>query len=144
MEQLDKDCLFCKIIRGEVPSYTVFENDDVKAFLDISQVTPGHTLMIPKKHIINFFDYTTEDAQKYLQYIPVIANAIKKAFPDAKGMNICSNNGKVAGQAVMHSHIHFIPRYADDGLTITKTPNNADKYDEQKYQTIADKIKAQF
>ena len=56
MTELEKDCLFCKIIRGEIPSYTVFENDDVKAFLDISQVTKGHTLIIPKKHMINFFD----------------------------------------------------------------------------------------
>ena len=58
MEKLVDDCLFCKIIRGEIHSYTVFENDDFKAFLDISQVNPGHTLMVPKKHIVNLFDYT--------------------------------------------------------------------------------------
>ena len=109
MENLDKDCLFCKIIRGEIPSYTVFENDDVKAFLDISQVNPGHTLMVPKKHIVNLFDYTKEDAQRYLQYIPEIANAIKAAFPNVTAMNITTNNGKAANQVVMHSHIHFIP-----------------------------------
>ena len=64
MTELEKDCLFCKIIRGEIPSYTVFENDDVKAFLDISQVTKGHTLIIPKKHLVNFFDYSQEDAAR--------------------------------------------------------------------------------
>ena len=69
MENLDKDCLFCKIIRGEIPSYTVFENDDVKAFLDISQVNPGHTLMVPKKHIVNLFDYTKEDAHIFLKLL---------------------------------------------------------------------------
>ena len=129
MENLDKDCLFCKIIRGEIPSYTVFENDDVKAFLDISQVNPGHTLMVPKKHIVNL--------------IPEIANAIKAAFPNVTAMNITTNNGKAANQVVMHSHIHFIPRFEGDGLKLM-TRNNADKYNEAKYNEVANKIKAQF
>ncbi|WEV70437.1 HIT family protein [Lactobacillus sp. ESL0785] len=143
MDELDKDCLFCKIIRGEVPSYTVFENDDVKAFLDLSQVNPGHTLMVPKKHITNFFDYTSEDARRFLQYIPVIANAVKKFDPKITGMNINTNNGASANQVVMHSHIHFVPRFAGDGLKLA-TRNNADKYKEEDYQKIADAIKAQF
>lgn len=143
MEKLVKDCLFCKIIRGEVPSYTVFENKDVKAFLDISQVNPGHTLMVPKKHIVNFFDYTPEDAKRYLQYIPIIANAIKNAFPNVTAMNITSNNGEAANQKVMHSHIHFIPRFEGDGLKLM-TRNNAAKYDDTKYKEVAAKIKAQF
>lgn len=143
MAELDKDCLFCKIIRGEASSYTVFENDDVKAFLDLSQVNPGHTLMVPKKHISNFFDYTAKDAQRYLQYIPVIAQAIKKFNPKITGMNISSNNGKSASQVVMHSHIHFIPRFEGDGLKIP-TRNNADQYTEDDYQKVAAAIRAQF
>ena len=125
------DCLFCKIIRGEIPSYTVFENDDVKAFLDISQVNPGHTLMVPN------------DAKQYLQYIPEIANAIKKAFPNVTAMNITTNKGKAANQVVMHSHIHFIPRFEGDGLKLM-TRNNADEYDDAKYKEVAEKIKEQF
>ncbi|WEV40953.1 HIT family protein [Lactobacillus sp. ESL0681] len=143
MNKLDKDCLFCKIIRGEVASYTVFENEDVKAYLDISQVNPGHTLLIPKKHITNFFDYSAEDAQQYLQYIPVVANAIKNFDPKITGMNVTTNNGESAGQVVMHSHIHFIPRFAGDGLN-NQTRNNADNYEPADYQKIADAIKAQF
>lgn len=143
MSDLIKDCLFCKIIRGDIPSYTVFENDDVKAFLDISQVNPGHTLMVPKKHITNFFDYTAEDARRYLQYIPAIANAVKKFDPKITGMNITANNGKSANQVVMHSHIHFIPRFEGDGLKM-KTRNNADKYTEDDYKRIAEKIREQF
>lgn len=143
MAELEKDCLFCKIIRGEVPSYTIFENDDVKAYLDLSQVNPGHTLMIPKKHIANFFDYTSDDAQRFLQYIPAIANAIKNYDPKITGMNITTNNGASAGQVVMHSHIHFIPRFAGDGLKIA-TRNNEASYSEADYQKIADQIKAQF
>ncbi|RMC24223.1 MULTISPECIES: HIT family protein [unclassified Lactobacillus] len=143
MNELKQDCLFCKIIRGEVPSYTIFENEDVKAFLDLSQVNPGHTLMIPKKHLVNFFDYSSLDIQKYLQYIPEIANAIKKFDPKISGMNISTNNGSSAGQVVMHSHIHFIPRFEGDGLKIA-TRNNEEQYSEADYQKIATQIKAQF
>lgn len=137
------DCLFCKIIRGEIPSYTVFENDDVKAFLDISQVNEGHVLMVPKKHLVNFFDYEEADAERFLKYIPEIARAIKKSNDKITGMNITSNNGEVAGQVVMHSHIHFIPRWEGDGIKFF-TRNNADQYDEVKYQAVCDKIKEQF
>jgi histidine triad (HIT) family protein len=143
MNELKQDCLFCKIIRGEVPSYSIFENDDVKAFLDLSQVNPGHTLMIPKKHLVNFFDYSSLDIQKYLQYIPKIANAIKKFDPKISGMNISTNNGSSAGQVVMHSHIHFVPRFEGDGLKIA-TRNNEEQYSEADYQKIATQIKAQF
>lgn len=143
MTQLDENCLFCKIIRGEVPSYTVFENDDVKAFLDISQVNPGHTLLVPKKHIVNFFDYTPEDIKRYLQYIPLIANAIKASDPRITGMNINSNNGQSANQVIMHSHIHFVPRFAGDGLKLP-TRNNASKYSTSDYEEVAAKIRKHF
>lgn len=143
MENLSEDCLFCKIIKGDIPSYTVFENDDVKAFLDISQVNPGHTLMIPKKHIENMFDYTDEDAKRYLQYIPEIANAIMRAFPNVTGMNIQTNNGKDAGQVVMHSHIHFLPRFSGDCLKLMSR-DNSDQYDDEKYKEVQQMIKEQF
>lgn len=143
MSELVDDCLFCKIIRGEIGSYTVFENDDVKAILDISQVNEGHVLMLPKKHITNFFDYTEDDAERFLKYIPEIAQAIKNSDSKITGMNVTVNNGKTANQEVMHSHIHFIPRWEGDGIKFF-TRNNADSYDEEKYQAVADRIKAQF
>ena len=143
MSHLDDNCLFCKIIKGEIPSYKIFENDDVYAFLDISQVNPGHTLMVPKKHIVNLFDYSQEDAAKYLQYIPMIANAIKKIDPKISGMNIAANNGASADQVVMHSHIHFIPRFEGDGFKMA-TRNNADQYTPEKYEEIADEIRKEF
>lgn len=141
--ELIDDCLFCKIIRGEIPSYTVFENDDVKAFLDISQVNEGHVLMVTKKHLTNFFDYSAEDASRFMQYVPEIAKAIKASDPRIQAMHVTSNNGKIAGQVVMHSHIHFIPRWEGDGIKFF-TRNNADQYDEKKYQEVCDRIKAQF
>ena len=141
--ELIDDCLFCKIIRSEIPSYTVFENDDVKAFLDISQVNEGHVLMVPKKHLTNFFDYSAEDTSRFMQYVPEIAKAIKASDPRIQAMNITSNNGEIAGQVVMHSHIHFIPRWEGDGIKFF-TRNNADQYDEKKYQEVCDRIEAQF
>ncbi|CCI81768.1 HIT family protein [Lactobacillus hominis] len=144
MDELKQDCLFCKIIRGEVPSYTVFENDDVKAFLDISQVTKGHTLVVPKKHLVNFFDYSQEDAARFLQYIPVISQAIKKSDPKIKGLNVEVNNGEVAGQVVMHSHIHLIPRYSENDDMVIPHVNHADEYDEERYNSVANAIKNNF
>ncbi|QNQ81962.1 HIT family protein [Lactobacillus sp. PV037] len=140
MAELQEDCLFCKIIRKEIPSYTVFENDDIKVFLDISQVTRGHVLLVPKKHLVNFFDYSQEDAAKFLQYIPKIANAVKNSNPDIKGVNVIANNGEAAGQVVMHSHIHFIPRYENDNVDLPHA-NNASQYNDKDYLAVANSIK---
>lgn len=123
-----KDCIFCKIVRGEIPSYTVYEDDVVKAFLDISQGTPGHTLLIPKKHIANIFEYDEELASEVFARIPKVARAIKASNPDIKGMNIVNNNGQIAYQSVFHSHFHLVPRYTthDDFAMIFK--DNSNKY----------------
>ncbi|WP_066191933.1 MULTISPECIES: HIT family protein [Gracilibacillus] len=109
------DCIFCKIIAGEIPSAKVYEDDDVYAFLDISQVTKGHTLVIPKTHIENIYQTDEATAAALFSRVPKIANALKQAFQPA-GINILNNNGEYAGQSVFHLHIHLIPRYdANDG-----------------------------
>lgn len=138
--------IFDKIIAGEIPSYKVYEDDDVVAFLDISQVTPGHTLVVPKQEVSDIFDYTDDIAQRTLLKLPKIAKAIKSSDDSIVGMNIVSNNGVAAGQTVPHSHWHLIPRYADDGLgeTLAPTIDNSSNYDNDKYQTIADSIQTQF
>ncbi|MGY3724833.1 histidine triad (HIT) family protein [Granulicatella balaenopterae] len=107
------DCIFCKIINKEIPSYVIYEDEVVVAFLDISQVTPGHTLVLPKKHVPNIMEYDEELASDVFKRIPKIANAIKNSNPDIKGINILNNNGEVAFQSVFHSHIHIIPRYSE-------------------------------
>ncbi|MDM8219806.1 HIT family protein [Limosilactobacillus mucosae] len=135
-----EDCIFCKIIDGEIPSYTVYEDDVVKAFLDISQNTPGHTLVVPKKHVKDIFEYDSELAAAVFSRLPKIARAIRNSNPDIKGMNILNNNGSVAYQSVFHSHIHLIPRYSDkDDFGITFS-DNSNQYDEQKYQTVQQAI----
>ncbi|WP_439425933.1 HIT family protein [Oenococcus alcoholitolerans] len=136
--------IFDKIIEGKIPSYKVYEDDDVLAFLDISQATPGHTLLVSKKHIDNIYDYDDESAKKVLTKIPIIARAIRKSNPKIIGLNILNNNGQAAGQSVIHTHWHFIPRYQDDKLDFPPTVDNSDKYDEEKYRKIAESIKKQF
>ena len=104
------DCIFCKIINGDIPSARVYEDDNVLAFIDISQVTKGHTLVIPKVHQENIFELTPTVASSLFSVVPKIANGIKKHF-NPLGMNIVNNNGAPAGQTVFHYHIHLIPRY---------------------------------
>ncbi len=138
--------IFDKIIQGEIPSYKVYEDDDVLAFLDISQVTPGHTLLVPKKHVDNIFDYDDETAKKVLLTLPKLARAIKATNPKITGMNISSNNGVSAGQTVMHSHWHLIPRYDDDNLneTLVPTIDHSSEYTPARYKDIANKIKKEL
>ena len=104
------DCIFCKIIAGDIPSSKVYEDEEVLAFLDISQVTPGHTLVVPKKHARNLLEMVSKVAKKV------------EAATQAKGMNVISNMEEVSGQTVFHTHVHIIPRYSDqDELAISFT-----------------------
>ena len=138
------ETVFGKILTGEIPSYKVYENDYVYAFLDISQVTKGHTLLIPKKASPNIFE-TDEETMKHIgAAIPKVANAIKKAFqPD--GLNIIQNNGEFADQSVFHIHFHLIPRYENDidGFGY-KWETHEDLLDNDAKQQIAEQIQAQF
>ncbi|WP_156288805.1 HIT family protein [Oceanobacillus salinisoli] len=134
-----EDCIFCKIIDGEIPSAKVYEDEKVYAFLDISQVTKGHTLVIPKTHTKNIFETPPEVAKELFQRIPIIANAIKETYQPL-GMNLLNNNEKAAEQSVFHLHIHLIPRYGEgDGYT----PNwktHSDEYTSEDLQQIAAEI----
>lgn len=105
-----ENCIFCKIIAGDIPSAKVYEDEHVYAFLDISQVAKGHTLVIPKEHTRNIYDTSANIAQELFACVPKISKAIKAAYnPD--GLNILVNNEKAADQSVFHLHIHLIPKY---------------------------------
>jgi histidine triad (HIT) family protein len=118
------DCIFCKIINGDIPSYKIYEDENVLAFLDITQGTKGHTLVIPKKHVKNVYELDEETASQLFKVVPKIANALKKAF-NPIGLNIVNNNEQPL-QAVFHYHLHLIPRYQEDNVVI-KTDNNYGK-----------------
>ena len=115
------NCIFCRIVSGDIPSSKVYEDDEVLAFLDISQATKGHTLVIPKQHVRNVLEMDEDAASTVFSRVPKIARALKKAT-GASGMNIIANNEEIAGQTVFHAHIHLVPRYGDkDGLAISYT-----------------------
>ncbi|AQW21933.1 HIT family protein [Lentilactobacillus curieae] len=135
-----KDCIFCKIVAGEIPSYTVYEDDVVKAFLDISQGTPGHTLVIPKKHVPNIFEYDPELAAEVFSRIPKIAKAVRDSNPEIKGMNIVNNNGQIAYQSVFHSHFHLVPRYTDHDDFAMTFKDNSNKYTSEQLEDIQNSI----
>lgn len=133
------DCVFCKIINGELPSAKVYEDEHVFAFLDLSQVTKGHTLVIPKEHVPNVYELSEKVAANLFAAVPKIANALKTAYAPI-GLNILNNNGEAAGQSVFHIHLHLIPRYGKgDGFgAIWKTHN--DDYTQEDLQEIAQTI----
>ncbi|MBS4193554.1 HIT family protein [Lederbergia citri] len=133
------DCIFCKIVNGELPSAKVFENDNVLAFLDISQITKGHTLVIPKVHNENVYDLPEDTASKLFEIVPEIARAIKKEFQPV-GLNVLNNNGSFAGQAVFHYHLHLIPRYDENDGFGTKYISRQSEYTGEDLQSIAQSI----
>ena len=135
------DCIFCKIINREIPSYPVYEDDEVYAFLDITQTTKGHTLVIPKTHVKDIFEYEDELAGILFSKIPKIARGLEKAFPEMEGLNLINNNKELAYQSVFHSHIHLIPRYStEDDFSIT-FKNNGDNYSTDDMNNIAKTIR---
>ncbi|MFZ8764904.1 HIT family protein [Enterococcus diestrammenae] len=138
------DCIFCKITNGDIPSYKVYEDEIVYAFLDLSQVTAGHTLVVPKQHVDDIFEYDEELAAAVFARIPKIARALEKAFPDAKGMNIINNNKELAYQSVFHSHIHLIPRYSQEDDFSIHFGDHSQQYSPAEMQKIADTIQAAF
>ena len=120
----DKDCIFCKIAQGIIPSNIVYEDDDVIGFLDISQVTQGHTLVIPKNHTQNFLTAEKDIMHKVMDVAQRIGQA-QISILGAKGVNILTNVNKEAGQSVYHFHVHVIPRYvSDDGFKIEMKDNS--------------------
>ncbi|MGM9988905.1 MAG: HIT family protein [Bacillaceae bacterium] len=133
------DCIFCKIVNGTIPACKVYEDDKVVSFLDISQTTKGHTLIIPKVHKENIFELDAELTAHIYQVAPKIAKALKETF-GFEGLNIVNNNGEVAGQTVFHYHVHLIPRYGkNDGFAPT-WKNNGPDYTIEQLQAMAKNI----
>ena len=126
--------IFEKIIQRDIPAYIVYEDELVIAFLDISQVTKGHTLVVPKKPYESIYELDNMTAGHLYKVVVKVAKALKKAF-NLEGLNIVNNNGKIAGQAVFHYHIHLIPRYVNDDYSI-KGVNHQTDYSETDFLNI--------
>lgn len=129
-----EDCIFCKIVKKEIPCEKIYEDEQCLAFLDINPVNIGHTLIIPKEHFENIYDLPEEIAAHLIKIAKKITLALKKT--GTKGTNIITNNGKASGQEVLHSHFHLIPRYEGDNLA----PWPKKKYKEGELKTTAEKI----
>lgn len=121
------NCLFCKIAKGEIPCYKVYEDNNILAFLDISQTTKGHTLVITKEHFQNFLYVPKDLLSQAISVAQKVAQA-EIASLGAKGVNILINTNEEAGQTIMHFHIHVIPRYDNnDNISIEFTPTAIEK-----------------
>ena len=106
----DCNCIFCKIANGEIPSTTLYEDEDFRVILDLGPATRGHALLLPKNHFANLFELDDETAQKAILVAKKMAGKMKAAL-GADGFNLVQNNGEAAGQTVFHFHMHLIPRY---------------------------------
>lgn len=111
----DSDCIFCKIIAGEIPAHCLFEDELVMSFLDVGPLTAGHALVIPKGHWCLLDDADNVAIQRCISVVQSLGPIIRD-LTGAAGWNLLQNNGKVAGQEVGHVHFHIIPRMEDDGL----------------------------
>lgn len=108
-----EQCIFCKIIAGEIPSYTLYEDEKYKVILDVGPATKGHALILPKSHYANLYELPEEDAAEVMK----LAKKMMIRMTDklkCDGFNIVQNNGETAGQTVFHFHMHLIPRYKGD------------------------------
>lgn len=114
----NENCIFCKIAAGDIPSATIYEDDDFRVILDIEPASKGHALILPKEHYANLYELPDELAAKAL----VVAKKVISKMTDivgCDGYNVLQNNGETAGQTVFHFHMHLIPRYEKDDVTIS-------------------------
>lgn len=118
---MKEDCIFCKLANGVFPTNSIYEDDDFNVILDLAPATKGHALILPKQHADNLYELPDETAAKVL----VLAKKLAKSMTEklgCDGLNVVQNNGAIAGQTVMHFHMHLIPRYEDDAQKIAWKP----------------------
>lgn len=134
------DCVFCRIVAGQIPSTRVHEDEHSLAFLDIGQVNPGHVLVAVKKHAANLFELDDIQAAAVARTSARLARAIRDAFKP-EGLAVYQANGKAAGQTVLHYHVHLLPRHPGDGMELTWPVKNPSR---EKLESYAEKIRQQL
>ncbi len=132
------DCIFCKILKGEIPSFVIYEDDSFKVILDRFPAAPGHCLILPKEHARNLFELPEETAAKVLPLAKKVAARVKEVM-GADGINIMQNNELAAGQSVYHFHMHIIPRKENDNITLNKSSNTETTIEE--LEAVYNKLK---
>ncbi len=140
--RMPEDCIFCQIVAGDIPSRTVYEDDDVLAFLDANPLARGHTLVIPKEHYETLGDVPEDTAVGVFRALHRLAPAIEDAV-DADASNVAFNNGAAAGQEVPHVHGHVIPRFeGDGGRPIHAVAGKRPSLSDDELDAVADDIRA--
>ena len=135
-----EDCIFCKIANGDIPSKTLYEDEDFRVILDLGPATKGHALILPKEHADNLYELPDETASKVFVLAKKLAMKMKEKL-NCDGLNIVQNNGEAAGQTVQHFHMHLIPRYKGDQVGITWHPGELSDADKEE---ILLKVKEQL
>ncbi|MEM2974047.1 MAG: HIT family protein [Candidatus Micrarchaeia archaeon] len=133
------ECVFCKIIEGQIPSSVVFSDEHIMAFLDINPANKGHTLIMPKRHYNTFNDIPVKELSHLFEVVQRVSKAVEKGLA-AEGYNILINNKKAAGQLVEHVHIHVIPRHKGDDMAV-RLGWSYKKYEGNEIKEVADKIR---
>lgn len=133
----DCSCIFCKIANGEIPSTTLYEDEDFRVILDMGPATRGHALLLPKEHYANLFELDDSLASKALVTAKRVAGRMKAAL-NADGFNLVQNNGETAGQTVFHFHMHLIPRYENDQAGISWEPGTTTPEDMAEVKRLVD------
>lgn len=122
----EEDCIFCKIVKGEIPGTLLYEDNTVLSFLDIAPAAKGHALVIPKQHYKTLLDIPHEELQALITAVQKVGAAIMTAT-GAQGFNVLQSNEKVAGQVIQHAHFHIIPRNENDNLDLSWEQGKPDK-----------------
>lgn len=133
----DPDCIFCKILVGEIPSAKLLDEPEAMAFLDIGPVARGHALLIPKRHYTTLDEMPPEDAAAMFGYLPGLVRAVQGTI-GCEGVNVLQNNGRIAGQVVPHVHVHVIPRDPGGEFTFNWP---AGQYEEGQAESLAEAIR---
>ena len=119
----DDNCIFCKLANGDIPTNSIYEDDEYKVILDMSPATKGHALILPKDHYKNLYEMPEEKVAGAFKLAKKLAGEMTDKL-GADGFNLVQNNNEVAGQTVFHFHIHLIPRYKNDGQSINWNPTS--------------------
>lgn len=132
------DCIFCKIIAGEIPAIKVLDEEKVFAFMDINPASRGHMLVVPKNHVESIFEISEADLSSVMGAVKRCAGAVKEAL-GAEGITVLQLNGKASDQLVPHLHVHIMPRWENDGMSVSQWEMG--KGDIEELQEIARKVK---
>lgn len=132
----DDNCIFCKIANGDIPSKTLYEDEQFRVILDLGPATKGHALVLPKNHYANIYELPEDVAGDVMKLAKKMATTMTDKL-GADGFNLVQNNGEIAGQTVFHYHLHLIPRYKEDGQKIGWNPQSPTQED---LEAIKDQI----